>query len=268
MTPPAKPTKLVIATPIDGLPESARCAYGYALAVAGLLAGDVDAKLVAPGLLGYPADLVRARSRAVRLARDAGATHVLWLDDDTVPKRGAVAAMLASGHDVVACPYPRKRIHWERMGHAMPGEDHEKHAYDYAFHLHGADGGTARLEVRNGCIAVDRMGMGCMLTSMRALDAMTEHFRDELWMVDVVEGRHYDLVALFQLVMTETTTYNGRPFRILLSEDYSFCDRYNRMREARPELGLGSPQMLVSHPADHVGGHLFKGAHEGLVYAR
>ena len=260
-------TKLLIATPIDGLPASAKVAYGHALALARLLNSDVECQLLDPGIMGYPSDLVRARSRAVTAARQFQASHILWLDDDNIPKRGAVSAMLETGHDFVGCPYPRKRIHWERFTDPSnwAGGEPERLAYDYAYHHSDGPTGVASLAVVNGCIPVERMSMGCMLTSMRALETMWAHYRDELWFTDVVDGQHWECVALFQLLMGTERKVHGVPFRPLYSEDYSLCERYNRIREAH---GLGPVQMMVSHPADHVGSHLFRGLAEGLVYAR
>jgi hypothetical protein len=112
--------------------------------------------------------------------------------------------------------------------------------------------------------------MGLMLSSMRALEAMVEKYRDELWFTDVIDGKHFDCVGIFQLLMSDERDFRGRPFRTLYSEDYSFCERYNQMR-ADPEYavnGFGPLQMLVSHPADHVGNHLFQGSVNGLAAAR
>ena len=263
--------RLLVATPVDGLPGSAKVALGYAMAVGRLIASSgIDTMVPDLEFVSYPSDLVRARSRLVSQARSHKATHVLWLDDDNVPKRGAVEAMLASGHDFVGCPYPRKRIHWERFTDPLnwSGDDPEKRAYEYAYHHSDGEDGRKTVQVVDGCIPVRRLSMGCMLTSVRALDAMWDHYRDELWFTDVVENGHHDCVALFQLMMGRERIVHGMPFRPLYSEDYSFCERYARMIEARPELGFGPLQMLVSHPADHVGSHLFRGLAEGLVYAR
>ena len=195
---------------------------------------------------------------------------MLWLDDDNIPKPGAVNTMLASGHDFIGCPYPRKLIHWERFRNAgnWSGDDPERIAYEYAYHHSDGPDGRKSVPVVNGCLDVRRMSMGCMLTSVRALDAMWEFYRDELWFTDLVENGHWPCVALFQLILGETTKSHGTPFRPLFSEDYSFCERYARMNEAKPDLGFGPLQMLVTHPADHAGTHLFRGLSEGLVYAR
>ena len=261
--------RLLVATPVDGEPAQAMCALGYAQAVGAILAEHRDAAATKPGLYGYPADLVRARTRAVLSARRFKATHVLWLDSDNVPKPNALEAMLATGYDWVGCPYPRKKVYWDRVGQVSPEEQSEWHAYDYAYHHTSGEGsGVKQIEVVNGCVPVERLSIGCTLTSMRALDAIWEHFKEIDWFTDVVEGVHFDCVAIFNLLFGATQTSRGKPFRPLFSEDYSVCERYNVVREAYPERGFAPIQMLVTHPADHVGSHLFRGSAEGLVYAR
>jgi hypothetical protein len=256
--------KLVIATPLDGDPASALCAYAHAKAVGQLLAECQDAAIVSPWLLGYPSDLVRARSRVVRMAIDWDATHVLWLDSDVVPKAGSLGTMLASGFDWIGCPYPRKRVHWERVGGV---DDSEANAYSYAYHRTTGPEGPV-VQCVNGCIAVERLSIGCTLTSVRALRAMWAHFADEDRFTDVVDGEHFDCVALFGLLFSATYQVRGKPFRALFSEDYSACERYNVVREAHPELGFAPIQLLATHVADHVGSHLFRGDARGLIYAR
>lgn len=250
------------------MPESALASIGHQHAVAQLLAEHRDARVLDPRTLCYPADIARARSRVVMQARLAGnVTHILWLDSDVVPKRGFLGAMLETGHDWIGCPYPRKRIHWERV-RPTDDEQPEHLAYDYAYHPQRLDSLIERphLAVNGGCVAVERLSIGCTLTSMRALNAMWDYFRDADWYTDVVDGKHYDGVALFGLLFSHTASVRGKPFRALYSEDYSACERYNVMRENHPERGFGPCQMLITHPADHAGGHLFRGHPFGTIY--
>ena len=265
-------TKILLASPVDGHPESAMCALGYAVTAARLLSEHREIALTEPEWLCYPTDVVRARSRAVMHARMVGATGVFWLDTDTVPKEGTLAAMLATGLDVVGCPYPRKRMHWDRVKHALPEESPEWHAYDYCYHFDNPKtetaGAVATVDVQNGCTPVARMGFGCMYTSIKALNAVWDAFAEDDWFTDVVNGKHYDCVAVFGLLFSQTGEVRGKRFRALYSEDYSFCERYGAVCQTKPELGLTPAMMMVSHPADHVGQHRFRGSAEGLVYAQ
>jgi hypothetical protein len=256
--------RLLIVTPVDGAPASATAAIGYQLAVARILAEHRDAALLSPMLGCHPSDLVRARSLAAQTAIDTDRTHVLWLDADVVPKPGFLSAMLATGADWIGCPYPKKKIHWDRVRPTRE-EQSENLAYNYAYH----PSVPQNIEVRDGCIEVERLAIGCTLTSVDALRAMVVHYREIDWFVERTEdGRAVEAVAIFGLLFGAPRTIDGRRFRPLYGEDYSACERYQVVRETYPNLGLSPIRMLVTHPADHVGGHCYRGSAEGLVFAR
>lgn len=240
-------------------------AFGYAKAVAMILAESREAAIVSPALVGYPSDLVRARSRVARVAIEGGFTHVLWLDGDTIPRPGMVGRMLDLGFDWIGAPYPRKQIYWDRVRPTIE-EEPEYLAYNYAYHFtSGQNDGRKEVQVVDGCLPVERLSIGCTMTSVRALKAIWDHFEADDGFTDVVEGKHLHCVAIFGLLMTAPA---GAKYRFLLSEDYSVCERYNVMRASRPDLNFAPIQMLASHPADHVGWHRYHGDARGLVYAR
>jgi len=196
-------------------------------------------------------DIVRARSNAValvlRLYPDA--THILWMDDDVVaPSIQTFARLLRTGYDVVGCPVPRKKI--ERWGN-------EREACDFCYRLQGEDGGTHEVQAdEKGCVEVDALPFGLMLTSTHALRFLVAKHREALWYRD---GGH-EAVAIFQLVMSEPRTApDGSRFRELLSEDYSFCSRWR--------ADGGKVHMLLE-PCAHVGAHRFTGHVSGLRYVR
>ncbi len=182
-------------------------------------------------------DLVRIRSRMVREFLASKASHLLFVDSDVAFDRRAIAGMLASGHDLVCCPYPHKRIHWDRVAESGPVA-----AYSYPVTL----GEAARSDTR-GCVEVSAVPMGCTLLSRAMLQMMTEHYAPSLTFDDKGEPT----VALFQLVLDRE--------KGLLSEDYSACHRW---------VGLGGQCHLyvgLGAPASHVGTYLFEGSREGLV---
>jgi hypothetical protein len=260
---------LVIASPLDGLPESASVAWAYAWALAKALQ-DPAVRMLDPVHMCYPADVCRARSRAVyQFLQKTDGTHLLWWDTDNAPADSAarvIKAMLDTCHDWVGCPYPRKRLHWDRMAMASKdGQPIEAHAVDYAFRVNGPDGTTREVEVKDGCVQVDRLGMGFTITSRNALQRMWDHYFDELWFTDVVDAAHYPGVALFDTMLCAPVEFppgSGQMMREWLSEDYAGCERFKRIG--------GKPMMYVGEgsPVDHVGGFRYRGNRDGLVYAR
>jgi len=196
-------------------------------------------------------DVVRARSNATALVLRLypEATHVLWWDDDVIaPHIQTIAHMLRTGYDVVGLPVPRKKI--ERWGD-------ERSACDFCYRLQGEDGGTHEVTADDkGCVEVDALPFGLMLTSTHALRCLVAKHRDELWYRD---GGN-ECVAIFQLVMSgERKAPDGTRFRELLSEDYSFCARWK---------ALGGKVHMLLEPCSHVGSHRFTGHVSGLKYVR
>ena len=106
--------RILIATPTRGTPDGAQVALGWSEAVR-RLARDTTADV---SVVGFGCDLVRARSRVVRQVLEAGGYHaVLWWDDDVIPRDlEIINRMLATGHDLVAAPYPQKLVYWEGAG--------------------------------------------------------------------------------------------------------------------------------------------------------
>jgi hypothetical protein len=159
-------------------------------------------------------DLVRARSRCVRSALDGCFTHLLFWDSDVGGAcADALHGMLSTDADFIACPYPRKNLSG-RSTHEPPF-----------------------------------VAMGFTLISERCMRKMWDAYYDELAFDDVVEGKPYRTVALFQLMIVDML--QPQPHRVLLGEDFSFCERWLRLdEEIHLYQGPGSP-------LQHVGAHVF-----------
>jgi len=273
--------KILLYTPTHGSPESASVSLGYHTATI-QLSRSVDVQLL-DGRMFTDCDLVRARSRAVRVFLDSPtATHLLHWDADVVGNvgdiRAAIDGMLASGHAFVGAPYPRKRFRIDRVvagvndhfARSIAGNDGDGFspmteaglaalAYDYPYRFGDAAEGGAMIEVVNGCTEVDAMAFGFTLTSRACLEQMWKAYAGTLSFGDVVDDRLYWTVALFQLLLPQQSA--AAPYAVgpLLSEDYSFCQRWR-------DIG-GKVQMYVGagSPLHHVGSHVFRGSREGVV---
>jgi hypothetical protein len=221
------------------------------------------------GGVDAPKDVVRARSMAAGMAlkRWPDATHVLWWDDDVLPRDlGVIGRMFQSGHDFVGCPYPIKRIRSDRV------DDHGRQplwrwaslAYDYPYQADSESGGVqARQADGHGCIDVDRLPFGLMLTSTTALRKLVDHYRDAHWFTQPNEdGELQEYVGIFELLYSPITSIQGQRHRMLWSEDYSCCERWRALGgKVKMYVGEGSP-------VAHLGGHAYQGTREGLRYAR
>jgi hypothetical protein len=221
--------RLLIASAVYGSPESASVSLGWANAQR-RLARDGAVDRIADSLLTN-CDLVRARSRAVRVMLESEAEHLLFWDVDVVPEDLLIIRrMLECGKDLLAAPYPRKNNGGEFPVKFKPGE----------------------VQVHGGCVEVEYLPMGFTLVSRACLQTMTEHYKASLGFVDVVQNVGHETVALFQLMIRDN---------VLLSEDYSMCRRWRDIGgEAHIFVGDGSPLA-------HVGGHVFRGNVQKLADA-
>jgi hypothetical protein len=209
--------RVVVATPVYGGHKSGSVSAGYMTALFAL----ANRVRFVPHIQLTNRDLVRARSRAARIALDACATHLLFWDEDVVGNAAlAVAGMLDQNVDVIAASYPRK--------HLPPEPTHR---------------GT-------------HVAMGFTLIRVSVLERMWDHYYDELQFDDVLENKPYRTVALFQLLFLDRNV--PRPHRALLSEDFSFCERWLRMG------GVVHLYDGPGAPMGHVGSFVYQGTREEM----
>lgn len=236
---------LYVATPTRGhvRPEYVSSIAKLIASTEGALVLDQEVELRTATL--ESSDVVRRRSRMVRAFLATTCTHLLFVDDDIEFTPAAVFGMLASGHDVVACPYPKRDgVDWASLEKRRALE-HDAHrlehlAYKYALALR-EDQPTFNIDERL-CAEVAGVALGCALISRAALERMVVHFGEELGFSD--EGR--PTVALFQLLIRGGS---------LLSEDYSFCRRWRDMGgTVHVYLGDGSP--VTHHGTYAYRGHI------------
>lgn len=262
--------RILIYTPCHGVPETAQVSLGYHQAAVSL-ARSLSIELM-DGNIFTDCDLVRARSRAVRVALESpNMTHVLHWDADVVGHHEdvklAIDGMLATGHDLVGAPYPRKRVRWDRLAAGIAQgvvpftrEGLQSAAYDYPYRFGDMDGGSAEIQVVNGCVEVEQMAFGFTLTSRAMLERMWNAYAPTLSYGDPTDGHLAWTVGLFQLMMPAQSA--TAPFAVdpMLSEDYSFCERWRRLGgKVQMYIGPGSPM-------SHVGPNLFRGVREGVVH--
>jgi hypothetical protein len=216
-----EPTRLLIATPLMG-GLSGDVALHYMLSMLKAIQ-IVSSPTIASGNAFTNMDLVRARSRAARMALDGCYTHLLFWDADVGGAGAGLALreMLRCDVDVIACPYPKKSVHG-RMTHHEP-----------------------------------LVPMGFTLIKEACLRKMWDTYYDELRFTDVVDDKPIVTVALFQLLFSDVQ--DPQPHRALLSEDFSFCERWLRIGgEIHLYTGPGSP-------LDHVGAQVYRATKPEVV---
>ena len=238
--------KLAIATPLEGPPETAMCHFSVQQAQRKILGDTIHIK-DRWGLITSNVDVVRARNRLGRIfLQNTDASHLLWWDSDVLPDDlDIIQRLVDTGHHCVGVPYRRKS---------------KKEAYPYK--LVDPTGDVAERAVENGCVEVDWIAAGFLLTSRECLQTMWDAYHADRWYIDYTadQREHYETVSLFEMLYTEEKPGpDGKPWRTLLSEDYSFCASYRGIG--------GSVHMFVGEgsPVGHIGSVVYRGTREGVV---
>ena len=153
------------------------------------------------------------------------------------------------GVELAIGAYPKKSINWQQMHDAVTKkgasvEEMLKHQGSYVLNIRADDQG--RIPLNNGLIPVYDGGTGFMMFKREVIQKMFDKWPDLHYKNDLNTDPKHDpyMYALFDTIIDPTT-------RRYLSEDYTFCRRYQ-------ELG-GTIWMDPSINLDHQGNYLFKG---------
>ena len=238
--------KLAIATLLEGPPETAQCHFSVQQAQR-KVQGEVVNIANVWGVITGNVDVVRARDRVARIfLQNTDASHLLWWDSDVLPDDlGIIQRLVDTGHDCVGVPYRRKN-------------DHEL----YPYKMLDPTGDVADRLVERGCVEIDWIAAGFLLTSRPCLQDMWNAYHADRWYIDYTAERreHHETVSMFDMVYTEPRHGpDGEPWRTKLSEDYSFCKSYR-------DIG-GRVFMFVGEgaPVGHIGAKVYRGTREGVV---
>jgi len=147
--------------------------------------------------------ICRMRQRACHLFMLSGATHMLqWDGDIECLTPGCVAAMVATGHDVIAGACPFKTSERRTVVNLWPEDEGRP------------------LEVVDGCVDVQDAGTGLMMVTRKAILTLMQAHPELLhWSISMDSDRGAPLWSLF-----DTGVING----VYQSEDYYFCDLWQR----------------------------------------
>ena len=182
-------------------------------------------------------------------------TEMMFIDADIHFDAESVLKMwhkLVTGGDeteVVVGAYPKKQINWKGirnqvLKHNISEEDMPKHQASYVLNIKSEPDG--RIPMRGGLIPVYDGGTGFMMFKRQVIQKMMDKWPDLHYKNDLNTDAKFDpyMYALFDTLIDPDT-------RRYLSEDYTFCRRYQ-------QLG-GTIWLDPSIDLDHQGAHLFRG---------
>ena len=246
--------KIFLATPMYG----GQCAGMFAKSVA-----DLTSICTANGIelrsyfLFNESLITRARNYCVDEFMRSDCTHMMFIDSDIGFDPRDVLAMLAlqsddSEYDVLAGPYPKKCISWEKIKLAVDkgiADDDpnvlEKFVGDYVFNPKGG-GGNIRIDIP---VEVSEIGTGFMMTKRSAFERFEKAFPQYSYKPDHVRTEQFDgSREIMQYFQAEIDPASKR----YLSEDYWFCQKLI-------EIG-GKIWYCPWMKLQHVGSYIFGGS--------
>lgn len=246
--------KLFLATPMYG----GQCAGMFAKSVADLTSICTSNGIELRSYFLFNESLItRARNYCVDEFMRSDCTHMMFIDSDIGFDPRDVLAMLAlqsddSEYDVLAGPYPKKCISWEKIKLAVDkgiADDDpnvlEKFVGDYVFNPKGG-GGNIRIDIP---VEVSEVGTGFMMTRRSAFEKFEKAFPQYSYKPDHVRTEQFDgSREIMQYFQAEIDPASKR----YLSEDYWFCQK---LIEINSKIWY-CPWMKLQH----VGSYIFGGS--------
>lgn len=111
--------------------------------------------------------IVNQRESLVEMSKDAGSTHILWLDSDMMFPPDTAQQLLKHNQPLVAGnystrTYPHKTVAYTKI-------------HDWKSYV------VNDKNLSNELISVEAVGMGCMLTSMEIFNKMNKPYFNTIW---------------------------------------------------------------------------------------
>lgn len=180
------------------------------------------------------------------------ATHLLFIDADMGFPAELVLDMVDFGRPVVGVVYPKRQIDLERVAELSAAGEPAKRAIARAHNfIVRKKRGLSIASPHTGFMQVDGCGAGVLLIARTAIETMLKKTPD---LSDPTARANSPLAAnLDRLIRAfEPLRVNGA----LLSEDFSFCHRWNACG--------GEVWVNTAHEIEHIGLHRFKGRYSDL----
>lgn len=246
--------KLFLGVPMYG----GQCAGMFAKSVADLTAMCTSHGIHMRTYFLFNESLIpRARNYVCDEFMRSDCTHMLFIDADIGFDPRDVLAMLAlqsdeSEYDVLAAPYPKKTISWEKIKLAVDkgiaDEDPnvlERYVGDYVFNPKGGTG-SIRIDIP---VEVSEVGTGFMMTRRATFEKFRDSFPQYSYKPDHVRTEHFDGSREIMMYFQSEIDPESKRY---LSEDYWFC---RKLQEIGGKIWF-CPWMKLQH----VGSYIFGGS--------
>ena len=164
--------------------------------------------------------ITRARNYCCDEFMRSGSTHLMFIDSDIGFDPNDVIALLAmskdeSEYDVIAGPYPKKCISWEKIKQAEDKgaadenpNNLDKFVGDYVFN---PVSGSQEIPI-NEPVEVSEAGTGFMLIRRKTFELFDAHYPQQRYRPDHVRTEHFDgtreIMAYFDCIIDRGYTFS------------------------------------------------------------
>lgn len=247
--------KVMLAAPMYG----GQCAGMFTRSVADLSALCVHYQIPLQMYFLFNESLItRARNYCCDEFMRSDCTHLMFIDSDIGFNANDVIGLLAMSvmdpekYDVIAGPYPKKCISWEKIKLAvekgMADENPnnlEKYVGDYVFNPK-----TNQTQIPIGQpVEVSEAGTGFMMIPRATFEKYQKAYPNQMYKPDHVRTEHFDgtreIMAFFDCIIDPDS-------KRYLSEDYMFCYNVQKMG--------GKVWLCPWMQLQHVGSYVFGGS--------
>lgn len=189
--------------------------------------------------------ITRARNYCCDEFMRSGSTHLMFIDSDIGFDPNDVIAMLAlqsdeSPYDVIAGPYPKKAISWEKIKQAVDKGvadenpvELENYVGDYVFNPVQGSGSIPISEP----VEVSEAGTGFMMIRRKTFELFDAHYPQQLYRPDHVRTEHFDgsreIMAYFDCIIDRGYTFSDahRLMSELVNADEKDPDQIKKLKE-------------------------------------
>ena len=184
------------------------------------------------GTIANESLVTRARNVLVAYFLQSNFTKLLFIDADIEYQVEDVIKLIYHDKDVVVGAYPKKGVNWQRIKEAVVDQKEQKHddrqiaafGSDYAINFQFVNRDLKQIAIERGLIKLHDAGTGLMMIKRTAIDKMIAAYPELKYNNDLNIGQ--DLNDMFYALFDTMIDPRDRRY---LSEDYTFCRRWQEM---------------------------------------
>lgn len=239
-----KPISIMIGTPMYG----GMAFHGY---VNGIINNILDLRFNNIGaywtFIANESLITRGRNFIVDQFMKSECTHLMFIDADISFPEGSIRTLLNADKDIIAAPYPKKGIDWDRINEIIKLNKHideplPLNKFGASYVINYLDNANPPKPDEKGIVEVAHAGTGFMLIKRDVFVKLFPYMKQARAANFGKFNNWY--TEYFKTDIDENTG-------VLLSEDWWFCDRWR-------EIG-GQVHLMPGIVLDHVGTYVFSG---------